>query len=172
MIAAEDLPHYLGSHGLFDPECAIAGRLSIVPGIGRIGGLRLIRSPGDSYFVKQAPDERNRQMIRREAEVYHWLLGQPADQLPLIPHCYGFDPKHGALILELDPQAVSFHDYCRDRKGGAPAAAALAALSVARLHQLKWTLPLPSDAHERSLAAWVLNLPELDLGDYLSLSSG
>jgi serine/threonine protein kinase len=163
---------FLLDRGLLDVRSIVDGDLSVVDATRRNRNIKVFRSGGPCYLVKQGIDAEGRKTVAHEAAVYE-LLRQSSDERSItqhLPQVFDFDLETGTLVLELfDPASdLGLH---HSRLGRFPIGLATdLACALAYLHRI----PPPVTAGTRRSPAgpaWSLFVHRPPLRRYWEMSS-
>jgi aminoglycoside phosphotransferase (APT) family kinase protein len=98
---------YLLDRGLLEVTSIVDGDLVVLDATRRNRNIKVFRSEGPSYLVKQGIDADGRATVAHEAAVYD-LLGRSPERNGLarhLPRVFEFEPETGTLVLELFDRA-------------------------------------------------------------------
>ena len=120
-LTAANLPHYLTSRGLLDPEAIVAGDVGVLDASRRNRNFKVLRGAAPGLFVKQMREMQPDAMLtlRREAACYEIAAGHPALSR-LMPKLVRYEPTRHVLVLELLPEAESLLGYHGRMRGFPP----------------------------------------------------
>jgi hypothetical protein len=138
--------------------------------------LKIFRSDGESYFLKQlrASDPQSMAALHREAAVY-WLAGNDAGLAalaPLLPRLHRFDPTRLLLVLELLHGAESLFERYR-RLGRMEEEAARALGRALGAYHGGAAMPAADSLYLSVFTRsppWILSLPQLSATWFAGLS--
>src|SRR5262249_27270258 len=135
MLAATEAARFLLQRGLMGPEAVIDGDLVVREQSRRNCNLRVERTDGASYFVKQSILIDNGRAASDEARILGALTshgGPAADHLPRLVH---HEPDEHLIVLEMLPEHESMLGLQARAGWVAPGVAAAVGAAVARLHR-------------------------------------
>lgn len=117
-LTAANLPHFLTSRGLLDPEVIVGGDVGVLDASRRNRNFKVLRRGAPGLFVKQMREMQPDAMLtlRREATCYQIASGHPALSR-LMPKLVRYEPTRHVLVLELLPEAESLLGYYGRMKG-------------------------------------------------------
>jgi len=104
---------YLLDRGLLDVRSIVDGDLVVLDATRRNRNVKVFRSDGPSYLVKQGIDADGRATVTHEAAVYD-LLGRSSERNGItrhLPRVFEFEPETGTLVLELFDRASDLRAY-------------------------------------------------------------
>jgi thiamine kinase-like enzyme len=141
-------------------ESIVDGDLVVLDATRRNRNIKVFRSEGPCYLVKQGIDIDGRETVAHEAAIYE-LLGRSSDERGIVQHLprvFEFDAKTGTLVLELFDRASDLRAH-HSRLGRFPVGLGSdLGHALAHLHRI----PLGPAGTERDLAwptvgpAWAL----------------
>jgi hypothetical protein len=104
---------YLLDRGLLDVTSIVDGDLVVLDATRRNRNVKVFRSDGPSYLVKEGIDADGRATVAHEAAVYD-LLGRSSEGNGIarhLPRVFEFEPEAGTLVLELFDRASDLRTY-------------------------------------------------------------
>ena len=160
-LTAYNLPHYLLSKGLVDPQSLVAGDFAIAEAGRRNRNFKVLRHRSPGLFVKQIKTTEAQAIytIEREAAFYRAVQNNPkyAAIRGLIPKFIDYDARRHAVTLSLADNTESMQErQMRESKYGEDTARVLGR-ALALVHSHGTTLM--SDPSTRPLFACQLPWP-------------
>lgn len=115
MLTLDTLPRFLLDRGLLPVESILDGDLLVTSAVRRNRNLRVKRSDGPGYLIKQPDDPvfGGHHSLRFEATFYHFCQTEAAAEpiRPVLPTMAFFDPEQTMVGLELLQDAVPLWQY-------------------------------------------------------------
>jgi Phosphotransferase enzyme family len=171
MLRPREVVTYLQTRGYLTTSGAALDGITIEDASRRNSNLKVLRSRGMSYFLKQARDADGAAHLAHEASVYQMLRADVRrDSVSrCLPQFLGYDPNEHILVLELIRKSRSLREHYAVERRFPAALSAAVAHALAGLHRL----PIKGDLGLRSSNGppWIFTLHRPDLRHWRGLSS-